>query len=181
MSLSPNEVAAITLTASSIDGFLEDQYGTFYSYDAVSQTFVSDAGDVFTYDQNGVFVLVVDSVQKTTPPLYSDTSNATMQKWADKNLPGASVIVQQQAKPGESFMDTLIRCLPNMALGAQQLALANINYQRAKAGQPPLDMSQYSGVSASVGLSPDTQKLLMYGVGAIVVAMLLKGNNGGRK
>ena len=178
MSLSPNEVAAITLTVSSIDGFSEDQYGTFYSYDPVSQTYVSDAGDVFTYDQNGVFVLVVNT---TSASPYKDTSTATMQAWADKNLPGANVIVQQQAKSGETYLDTLMRCLPNMALGAQQLALANINYQRAKAGQPPLDMSQYSGVSASVGLSPDTQKLLMYGVGAIVVAMLINKGGKGRK
>ena len=168
----------ISLSPTDQADLFTDQNGLFYLYDAVTQTFTGEDSTVYVYNDSGVLAPVVNTNQASP---YADTSTATMQAWANKNLPGANVIVQQQAKSGETYLDTLIRCLPNMALGAQQLALANINYQRAKAGQPPLDMSQYSGVSASVGLSPDTQKLLMYGVGAIVVAMLLKGNNGGRK
>lgn len=149
-----------------------DQNGNTYLYDAVSQTFVDENQTLYTYSDQGILSPVANTLD-TSP--YPDTSNATMIEWAKKNLPGADKIVATQAKPGESWMDTLVRSLPAMALSTQQLALANLNYQRAKNGQPPLDMSQYSGVSASVGLSPDTQKLLMYGVGAIVLAMVLKG------
>ena len=149
-----------------------DQNGEAYVYDGTTRSFVDSQANEFVWNESGKFVLVAN---KNSASPYPDTSNTSIEAMLKKNFPGAAPIVASQAKPNESWVETFMRTLPQLTLSAQQLALANLNYQRAKNGQPPLDMSQYSGVSASVGLSPDTQKLLMYGVGAIVVAMLLKG------
>lgn len=96
------------------------------------------------------------------------TSNSL--KALDNIAPGISTMVNQTATPGESWSDTLQKLLPNLALTAQQLQLMQINIQRAKLGQPAIDVSSYSGAGVNVGLSPDTQKLVIYG-GIALLAM----------
>jgi hypothetical protein len=53
-----------------------------------------------------------------------------------------------------------------IVLADSQRKLLNVQMQRAQQGLPPLDSGQY-GLGVSMGLSPDTQKLLLYGVGAL--------------
>ena len=54
----------------------------------------------------------------------------------------------------------------------QQRQLMQINVDRAKRGEPPLDIAQYSGVGVNVGLSPQTQALVTYG-GIALLAFLV--------
>lgn len=74
--------------------------------------------------------------------------------------------ITQQAAPGESWMDSLARLLPILAATNQQRQLLQTQADRAKAGLPPLDVSQY-GAGVQIGLSADTKKLLMIGAAAL--------------
>ncbi len=56
-----------------------------------------------------------------------------------------------------------------------QRRLLNIQLDRAEQGLPPLDPGQY-GVGVNVGLSPDTQKLLIVGGLALVGLFLFVGS-----
>ena len=51
--------------------------------------------------------------------------------------------------------------------GDAQAKLLEINLERARRGQPPLDMAAYSPHAVSVGLAPQTQQAL--GIGTVVV------------
>jgi hypothetical protein len=82
----------------------------------------------------------------------------------------AATIANQQA-PNESYFDTMIRVANSLILADSQRRLLNVQLERAKNGLAPLNTSQY-GMGVSVGLSPDVQKLLMYGGGAIVALLL---------
>jgi len=64
--------------------------------------------------------------------------------------------------PGESWIDTLARILPSITAAWQQRELLNVQIERARAGLPPLDVSQYTP-GVSVGLSQSTKDLVMYG------------------
>lgn len=75
---------------------------------------------------------------------------------------------------GESWMDTLKRIIPSLTMTAQQYQLMQLNIERAKQGLPPIDISAYSGVGVNVGLSPDTQKLIIYGGLALLAVFALK-------
>jgi hypothetical protein len=90
--------------------------------------------------------------------------------------------INQVQQPGESWMDTLQRMLPTLATTYQQHQLLQVQVDRAKAGLPPLDVSQYAA-GVQVGLSPETRKLLM-GAGFVGLAILMLihfgGGGGGR-
>lgn len=85
---------------------------------------------------------------------YSDSLNAV--------APNTTTVIAQTAVPGESWFDTLARALPLVAATYQQKEILGVQMDRAKAGLPPLNMSQYAA-GVNVGLSPDTSKLLLYG------------------
>jgi len=53
----------------------------------------------------------------------------------------------------------------------QQSDINKINLERARQGQPPLDAA-YTGVGVNFGLSPATQKLVIYG-GLAALAFLI--------
>jgi hypothetical protein len=58
----------------------------------------------------------------------------------------------------------------------QQSDLNELNLERARRGQPPLNVSQYAAQSAPqvrAGLTPDTQSLLIYGGAALAGVWLL--------
>lgn len=76
--------------------------------------------------------------------------------------PNATAVIQAQAAPGESWTDTLQRSLPILVATYQQKQILDVQMQRAKAGLPPLDASQYAA-GVQVGLSSDTQKMLLFG------------------
>jgi len=92
--------------------------------------------------------------------------------------PGIGNVVADTQAPGESWMDSITRLLPVLASTYQQKQLLAVQVERAKAGLPPLDVSQYAA-GVNVGISPDTQKLIMYGGVALlaVVWMMSRGRS----
>lgn len=101
------------------------------------------------------------SEPQTYPPYYQDTAPTA----------GAS---------GPSILDQIVsfgKSVIPMALSVkQQNDLNQINVERAKKGLPPLNTSAYAAQSAAqvrVGIAPDTQKMLMYGVAAVLGVSVL--------
>jgi len=91
----------------------------------------------------------------------------------DEAAPGVTTAVAQAQKPGENWTDTLVRILPNLTMGVQQIQLMQINTDRARKGLPPLDARAYSGAYVNVGLDPDTQRLVTYaGLGLLALFVL---------
>lgn len=70
--------------------------------------------------------------------------------------------IEETQTPGESWIDTLSRILPSILASVQQKQLLDVQIERARAGLPPLDVSQYTP-GVSVGLSQSTKDLIMYG------------------
>lgn len=88
----------------------------------------------------------------------------------DVIAPGITEQITQVQQPGESWVDSLARLLPILATTYQQKQLLEVQMQRARAGQAPLDVSQYAP-GVRVGMTEDTKTLLI--VGGIVAAMLV--------
>lgn len=86
--------------------------------------------------------------------------------------PGTTAIVQQQAAPGENWYDTLARSLPILAATYQQKQILDVQVDRARKGLPPLNASQFAA-GVQIGLTPDIQKLLVYGAIGIGAAIFL--------
>lgn len=84
--------------------------------------------------------------------------------------PNVTSLVADNQQAGETWYDALARLLPALAATEQQRQLLKVQTDRAKAGLPPLDTSQY-GLGVRVGLSEDTKQLLVYG--AIGLAVLV--------
>lgn len=91
--------------------------------------------------------------------------------------PNATAIVQQQQAPGESWMDALQRSLPILAATYQQKQILDVQVERARQGLPPLNASQYAA-GVQVGLSSDTQKMLIFGALGIAALFLVMGHHG---
>jgi hypothetical protein len=86
--------------------------------------------------------------------------------------PALNATVNAARLPGEDYINAALRVAQSYVLADSQRKLLNVQMQRAQQGLPPLDSGQY-GLGVSMGLSPDTQKLLLYGVGALALVMLL--------
>ncbi len=84
--------------------------------------------------------------------------------------PNVTSLVEENRSTGESWYDALARLLPVLASTYQQKQLLEVQVDRARQGLPPLDATQYAG-GVQVGLSPDVQKLLMWG-GIAALAIL---------
>lgn len=85
--------------------------------------------------------------------------------------PGIGAMIQQSAAPGEGWTDTLRKLLPTIAATYQQKQLLDVQVDRAKAGLPPLDVSQYAA-GVNVGLSPEVMKtivMIAIGLGAVLL------------
>lgn len=92
----------------------------------------------------------------------------------DQIAPGFAATIQNQTgSSGQPWWQTALAALPTVVMADNQRKLLNIQIERAKAGQPPLDMSNY-GLGVNVGLSPDVQKILLFGGAAIIAVMLFK-------
>ena len=59
----------------------------------------------------------------STPDLSTFSMPATFKVALDDAAPGVSTAVAQAQKPGEAWTDTLVRILPNLTMGVQQLQL----------------------------------------------------------
>ena len=80
--------------------------------------------------------------------------------------------IATQQQRDEPWWDTWARIASSVVMANQQRQLMQINVDRAKRGEPPLDIAQYSGVGVNVGLSPQTQTLVTYG-GIALLAFLV--------
>ena len=74
--------------------------------------------------------------------------------------------------PGESWIDTATKLLTAVTMTQQQRSLMQLNIERARQGQPPIDINAYTGVGVNVGLSQGTQQLVMYGGLALIAVYL---------
>ena len=95
----------------------------------------------------------------------------------DARLPAAVAAETQAGKPWwETGLDALDRIARTLVLSEQQRDLMRINLERAKLGQPPLDVASYSGIGVNVGLSPGTQRVVTYallGIGVVALIALM--------
>jgi hypothetical protein len=109
----------------------------------------------------------------STPDLSTFVMPVTYKVELEKAAPGVTTAVAQAQMPGENWTDTLVRILPNLTMGVQQIQLMQINTDRARKGLPPLDAQAYSGAYVNVGLDPNTQRLVTYaGLGILALFVL---------
>lgn len=109
----------------------------------------------------------------STPDLSTFAIPAAYKVALEDAAPGVTTAVADAQKPGESWTDALVRILPNLTMGIQQLQLMQINVDRAKKGLPPVDAQAYSGAYVNVGLDPNTQRLVTYaGLGLLALFVL---------
>lgn len=87
--------------------------------------------------------------------------------WVDEQT-GKGVPVEPGQSGATSWLDLLGKGLTTL----QTYQLNQINVERAKLGLPPIDTSAYTGVGVRVGLSPQTQQLVIYG-GLALLAVLV--------
>lgn len=111
--------------------------------------------------------IVFDPSTDTAPASSLDINVSPFGSSLDAIAPGVTQTIADTQQPGESWMSTLQRLLPTLASTYQQSQLLQVQVDRAKAGLPPLDVSQYAA-GVNVGLSPDTQKFLLIGGGLLV-------------
>lgn len=117
-----------------------------------------------------------------SPDMLFDVQIAPSADWAsslDSIAPGVTDMTIAQAEAsGENWIDSLSRLLTAIVVTEQQRDLLRVQVERARNGQPPLNVSQYAG-GAQVGISSDTKQFLTFaliGVGAIfLLPQLLKG------
>ena len=84
--------------------------------------------------------------------------------------------IETQARPGESWADTLQRMLPMLAMTIQQREILQIQMERARQGLPPLPNSEF-GAQVNVGIDSQTRKALLIGgvaLAGVLAFVLLK-------
>jgi hypothetical protein len=109
----------------------------------------------------------------STPDLSTFAIPVDYKVALEEAAPGVTTAVAQAQKPGENWTDTLVRIIPNLTMGIQQIQLMQINTDRARKGLPPLDARAYSGAYVNVGLDPGTQRLVTYaGLGILALFVL---------
>jgi hypothetical protein len=117
-------------------------------YDAETNTFIDVDGNHWAFDANGNPAQVPENYVN---PYVS--SNRKIQETTGDT-------VNDYAKLATSALTTL-----------QTFQLNQINVNRAKQGLPPINTAAY-GTGINVGLTPQTQQLVMYG-GIALLAILL--------
>jgi len=109
----------------------------------------------------------------STPDVSLTTIPVDFKVALEGAAPGVTTAIAQAQKPGEAWTDTLVRIIPNLTLGAQQIYFMFLNAERARKGQAPLDANAYSGAYVNVGLDPNTQRLVTYaGLGILALFVL---------
>jgi hypothetical protein len=90
-----------------------------------------------------------------------DTNQTVSTEGSQKNAPEGTLLDDwlQIAKQGLNLVQT------------QQLN--QINVARARQGLPPIDTSRYTGTAVNLGLTPQTQQLIMYGGLALLAVLLI--------
>jgi len=109
----------------------------------------------------------------STPDLSTFEFPVSFQVALESGAPGIVPKIKQEQKPGETWADTAIRIATSLSLGIQQLKFMQLNVDRARRGEPPIDAAQYSGAYVNVGLNPETQRLVTYaGIGLLALVVL---------
>jgi hypothetical protein len=80
--------------------------------------------------------------------------------------------IASQQQRDEPWWETWARIASSVIMADQQRQLMQINVERAKRGEPPLDVAAYSSVGVQVGVSQNTQQFLTY-AGIAVLGFLL--------
>jgi len=118
-------------------------------YDAATNTFLDNDGNHWAFDKNGkASVVSADYVNPWVP-----TATAQAQISTDSGT-------------------DITKLATNALTALQTYQLNQINVQRAKQGLPPINTAAY-GTGINVGLSADTQKLVMYGGIALLGVLLI--------
>jgi hypothetical protein len=139
------------------------------TYDPIYDTFRDDLGNLYEYGAGGK----LKAIETTNA---SDPYNIKAGGYAavlDQVAPGIVQKITQTQVQGESWIDTLTKLASAVVLTAQQAQLIQLNIERAKAGLPPVDIAQYSGIGVNFSLSSETKNLLIYGGIALVAVFFL--------
>lgn len=86
--------------------------------------------------------------------------------------PSTAQQIDAAMQTGQSWISAALNVAQNALLADSQRRLLNVQIERARNGQPPLDSSQY-GLGVNVGLSPQTMKLVGLGIGAALLLYVL--------
>jgi hypothetical protein len=86
--------------------------------------------------------------------------------------PSITQKIASQQQRDEPWWETWARIASSVIMANQQRQLMQINVERAKRGEPPLDVAAYSSVGVQVGVSQNTQQFLTY-AGAALLAFLV--------
>ncbi len=86
--------------------------------------------------------------------------------------PTITAKIKSQQQQDEPWWEAWSRIASSVVMTKQQYDLMQINVERAKRGEKPLDVAAYSGIGVNVGLSSQTQALVTYG-GLALLAFLV--------
>lgn len=131
--------------------------------------------DVYTDDLGQSWQIMPDgtmvSIDDPTKVIQSDLT-PTWTVALESVAPTVTQKIVSQQQENEPWWETWSRIASSVVMAKQQRDLMQINVDRAKRGEPPLDIAQYSGVGVNVGLSAQTQQLVTYG-GLALLAFLV--------
>lgn len=106
-------------------------------------------------------------------PTIEFTPSADYVASLEEIAPGITDMTVSQAQAsGENWIDSLARLLTAVVVTEQQRDLLRVQVERARAGQPPLNVSQYAG-GAQIGLSSDTKWFVGVAIAGVIAAFLL--------
>ena len=91
----------------------------------------------------------------------------------EQTAPGITQIIKDQNKPGEAWWQTGERALTGLVATYYQTQILRTNIERAKQGLPPLTGTDLPATTVAVGLSRDTQNLLLIVGGGLLLGLLL--------
>jgi hypothetical protein len=129
--------------------------------------YTDDLGQSWEIMPDGTMV----SIDDPSRVIASDL-NPTWTVALETIAPTVSQKIVSQQQRDEPWWETWGRIASSVVMANQQRQLMQINVDRAKRGEPPLDVAQYSGVGVQVGVSQGTQQFLTY-AGAALLAFLV--------
>lgn len=111
----------------------------------------------------------------TYDPTPNRFPNLNVPPEVEATAPGITKIIEDQNIPGESWWQTAERALTGLAATYYQTQILQTNIERAKQGLPPLTGTDLPATTVAVGLSRDTQNLLLILGGGLLLGFLLLG------
>lgn len=125
--------------------------------------YTDDLGRSWEITPDGTMVSL-DDPSKVVETELSPTWTVAIESFA----PTLTAKINSQQQAGEPWWEAWARIASSVVMARQQRDLMQINVDRARRGEPPIDIGQYTGVGVNVGLSQDTKKLVTYaGIGLL--------------